>query len=152
MWSFAGDNKKFSRAEMLGEMGKLAGGHTHLSSGFGSADALPTDTYRALLDETVFVPAPGGWSNLETFRVYEALEAGCIPIVEKRPSFDYFTTLLGAHPMPTVESWAQAVGLVNQMQQSGKIEHVRIVCMDWWSDHKSKLIDSVTGFVTRALG
>lgn len=151
LWSFAGDNKKLTRAEMLSAMGNLTGGHTHLSSGFGSTDALPTDAYRALLDETVFAPAPSGWSNLETFRVYEALEAGCIPIVEKRPKFDYFTTLLGAHPMPTVEAWVDAVDLINQLQQSGKTEHVRMACMDWWRDYKSTLTESVAGFVSRAL-
>lgn len=151
LWSFAGDAKKLTRAEMLTAMGALDGGFQHLTEGFGSADALSTSDYRALLDDTIVVPCPGGWSNLETFRVYEALEAGCIPIVEKRPNFDYFTRLLGPHPMPTVMTWSEAADLVKRLHAEGGLEPLRQKCTAWWNGYKPALAQTVRDFVTRNL-
>ncbi|TAK99028.1 MAG: hypothetical protein EPO08_17490 [Rhodospirillaceae bacterium] len=151
LWSFAGDVKKFTRAEMLEAMSSLGEGFRHLTEGFNTTDCLPIGDYRALLDETVIVPCPGGWSNLETFRVYEALEAGCIPIVERRPGFDYFTDLLGPHPMPTIVRWREAADLVRQLQAEDRLEVTRQACAAWWQSYKPSLTQSLADFVRRAL-
>ncbi len=150
LWSFAGDAKKLTRAAMLRAMTDLGAGPTHLTAGFGTADALSTADYRALLDETVIVPCPGGWSNLETFRTYEALEAGCIPIVEKRPGFDYYTALLGPHPIPGFLSWDQAAAFVKSLS-AAELERLRTTCSTWWQARKPQLAKDVNGFVNRAL-
>ena len=151
LWSFAGDAKKLTRAPMIEAMTPLGDGFQHLTSGFGTDDALSVDAYRTLLDETVVVPCPGGWSNLETFRVYEALEAGCIPIVEKRPGFDYFTALLGPHPIPTVMTWAEGAELVKRLKNAGELESRQRACAAWWQAHKPALAASTSQFVQRAL-
>ncbi|MDX2222833.1 MAG: hypothetical protein SFV21_08795 [Rhodospirillaceae bacterium] len=151
-WAFAGDARKLTRGPMLEEMAKAAPGFTHLTSDFGSADALPTAEYRALLDDTVFAPCPAGWSNLESFRVYEALEAGCIPIVERRANFDYFTQLLGPHPMPTVVDWRDGADLMRGLLGTGELEPLRRRCADWWRAYTPQLTREVGEFVARALG
>ncbi len=149
MWGFAGDNKKLTRTEMLAAMNSVPNGFTHLTSGFGASDALSTPDYRTMFDESVFAPSPSGWSNLESFRVYEALEAGCIPIVEQRPQFDYFTTLLGAHPIPTISDWKEAPQLIERLNSANETERVRLACANWWADYKPKLKTRLTDFVTR---
>ena len=149
MWSFAGDPNKSTRAAMIAAMGGVEGGHIHRTSGFGAADSLSTDAYRDLMEDSVFVPCPVGWLALETFRAYEALEAGCIPIVERRPGLDYYTDLLGAHPIPTVTSWDEAAQLVQSLKAAGQIERVRSTCHAWWQDYKSKLGPEMQAFVQR---
>lgn len=151
LWSFAGDTKKITRGEMLAEMSRLPRGFTHFTSGFGAPDALPTADYRALMDDTIVVPCPGGWSNLDTFRCYEALEAGCIPIVERRPGFDYYDALMGPHPFPAIASWSEAPALVQQWEKTGTLEKIRADCEDWWMDYKPKLKAEIAGFVAKAL-
>jgi hypothetical protein len=151
LWSFAGDAKKLTRGDMLRAMTPLSDGFQHLTTGFDSADALSVDAYRDILDETIVVPCPGGWSNLETFRVYEALEAGCIPIVEKRPGFDYFTALLGPHPIPTVAGWPEAAALVAQWKAAQDLEPLRASCAAWWNSFKPKLAQDTSDFVKRKL-
>jgi hypothetical protein len=150
LWSFAGDAKKLTRAPMLAAMERAGAGFTHLTEGFGTADALSTADYRALLDETVIVPCPGGWSNLETFRTYEALEAGCIPIVEKRPGFDYYTALLGPHPIPGFLSWDEAAAFIRGLS-AVELEKLRTTCSAWWQTRKPQLAKNVNGFLDRAL-
>lgn len=151
LWSFAGDVKKSTRRPMLEAMSRLPRGFVHLTEGFGSADSLSTEAYRSLVDDTILVPCPGGWSNLETFRVYEALEAGCVPIVERRPAFDYYTDLLGAHPLPTVSRWAEVPDLFSDRTVE-ELESIRLACESWWRAFKRRLRTTLAATVLDALG
>ena len=151
LWSFAGDPNKLSRGEMLNTLAQVEGGVWHLTSGFNAADCLSTADYRALMDDSIAVPCPGGWSNLESFRVYEALEAGCIPFVEKRKGYDYYRALLGPHPMPTVATWAEGAALLQKLKDNGGLAPLQQSCMDWWRDYKPRLKRGVADFVSSAL-
>jgi hypothetical protein len=151
LWSFAGDPNKLTRGAMLKALDEIGGGAAHLTSGFDAPDCLSTADYRALMDESMIVPCPAGWSNLESFRVYEALEAGCIPIVEKRPGFDYFTALLGPHPIPTVADWNEGAARVRQIKQCGEADALQRACAQWWASYKPRLGNQLRGFVRDAL-
>ena len=151
LWSFAGDPNKLTRGEMLKALSAAGSGVTHLTSGFDAPDCLPTSKYRALMDESVAVPCPAGWSNLESFRVYEALEAGCIPIVEKRKGYDYFTALLGPHPIPTVADWNEGASRVRQIKESGEADALQRACISWWAAYKHRLAAQTQAFVRSAL-
>jgi hypothetical protein len=143
LWSFAGDANKSTRAEMLEHMRGVPKGYEHLISGWDSADSLPTEHYRRLLDQSVFAPCPAGNSSLDSFRVYEALEAGCIPIVERRPGYPYFDRLLPGHPMPTISHWSEGRSLVEDLVSRDACEPLRQVCSAWWTARKQQLIDEV---------
>jgi hypothetical protein len=81
---------------------------------------------------------------LDSFRVCEALEAGCIPIVERRPFYDYFRHLLGDHPMLTVADWGEAPGLIAALRKDkGALDRRRLACARWWQDYKSALVLTV---------
>jgi len=151
LWSFAGDPNKLSRSEMLNTLAQVDGGSWHLTSGFNASDCLSTTDYRALMDESVVIPCPGGWSNLETFRVYEALEAGCIPFVEKRKGYDYYRALLGPHPMPTVATWVEGAARLRKLRDDGALPALQQECMTWWADYKPRLKGTVADFVSAAL-
>lgn len=144
LWCFAGDPFKTSRADMLAAMRRLGPGREHLTHGFGAAGALPVAEYCALLEDSLFVPAPCGNENLESFRVWEALEAGAIPIVERRPGLDYFAGLLGDHPLPVLERWDEAAGLVAAIRRDGS-EHRRGLCQEWWAERKGTFSSVVAG-------
>jgi hypothetical protein len=143
VWSFVGDPHKTTRALMLRHMRTVSGGFEHLISGWDSSDSLSTDDYRRVLDQSVFAPCPAGTVNLDCYRVYEALEAGCIPIVMRRPGYDYFDRLLPGHPMPVVQDWAMAPGLVKGLTDSGGCEALRQTCQAWWIGYKARLIAQV---------
>lgn len=144
VWSFVGDPNKVTRALMRRHMRTVPGGFEHLTSGWDSSDSLSTDAYRRVLDQSVFAPCPAGTVNLDCYRVYEALEAGCIPIVMRRAGYDYFDRLLPGHPMPVVQDWAAAPGLVTALIDSGGCEALRRTCQAWWTGHKTQLIAQVS--------
>jgi hypothetical protein len=144
LWSFAGNVDKSSRQAMIGAMAAVDGGYLHRADSVGPRMIKPDGRpplaiadYARLMSETVFALCPAGWENLDSFRVCEALEAGCIPIVERRPSYDYFRHLFGDHPMITVNSWTEAPGLIDAFRRDrAAMEAKRSTCETWWQDHK----------------
>ena len=137
LWSFMGDVKKANRAEVVDAMRGVGDGFVHVTSGFHSSDSLPTDQYRAVMDDSIFVPCPRGNANFESFRVWEALEAGCIPIAERRSDFDYFQKLCPSHPFPVVTQWDDIASICQQSPEH--IEHLRLTCAQWWRVYKIEL-------------
>ena len=146
LWSFAGDINKSTRKDMIAAMRKHEGGFEHITGGWMTDAALGTREYRAILEDSVFVPSPPGWTCLDTCRVWEGLEAGCIPIVERR-DLDYFTEICGPHPMPTVKEWSEVDAVFSAYDNPRRVEALRRECSDWWQDYKYRLRDRVAGMV-----
>ncbi len=140
LWCFAGDPNKSTRNEMLSAMRRIGPGFEHLTSGFDSTDALNIASYRNVMRHSIFVPCPVGNVNLDTFRVYEALEGGCIPIVEKRENFGYFVEAYGDWPVPSVKNWDECRGLIDQLRsEEGSIAALMKECRNWWYKYKNFL-------------
>lgn len=139
LWGFAGDVNKSGRAEMAAEMSSVADGYVHFTSGFAASDGLSPQEYEDMLGQVAFAPCPSGFVNIDTFRVYEALECGAIPIVERRHNHDYFALMCGPHPMPTVSNWKDAPRLLAHIGSGAELDRLQQRCTDWWSLVKTKL-------------
>ena len=161
VWSFAGNAQKSSRRDMLQEMSAVEGGYLHCSDSVGTSmhwrkpdgrPPLPVSEYAHVMSETIFAPCPAGWENLDSLRVSEALEAGCIPIVERRPAYDYFRRLFGEHPMITVNRWAEAARLIEELRSNpAALEARRLACQTWWQGFKHSTADHVQAHIRRHL-
>jgi hypothetical protein len=147
VWSFAGHVDKSSRPEMAGELARVEPHFLFSSSsipGFVTPVSTPEHkrilsplAYYDLLFDSTFSPCPMGNVNLECFRVYEALECGSIPVVEKRWSMDYFRTLLGNHPIPTVGSWKEGRHLMRSLLRDPQgLNELQDNCIRWWQNYK----------------
>jgi hypothetical protein len=138
VWSFAGHSLSSSRVQMLESMRQIPRHHTHLATEFNSPDGLSQDDYRALMQDTIFAPCPVGFSTPDTFRACEALEAGCIPIVERGDGINYFQGLFGRHPLPCVETWQEGPEVVQNAYSSGSVARLQQECVAWWQALKRK--------------
>jgi hypothetical protein len=68
--------------------------------------------YLSTLLNSIFIPCPGG-INPETFRFYEALEAGCIPIVLKTRQNEAWFRWVSEHiPLVGITTWEDAVRIM----------------------------------------
>lgn len=147
VWSFAGVVGKSDRTKMLRAFRRIAPNFVHETSFWNSPDSLSTAAYRDLLLRTVFVPSPPGTYSLDCFRTYEALEAGCVPIVLRETAaqpFNYYQTLFAAMgfaepvPFPQVHDWHEAAKLVIRLGESPEaIESLRVDCHRWWHRYKA---------------
>src|SRR5437867_9168777 len=100
----------------------------------------------------MFAPCTMGNVVLESFRLYECLEMGCIPIVERRRWMPYYDQLLLGHPLPSFSSWHDAREFVEAVSRdrSKMAEHQRSI-QDWWQKYKAHLRTEIASFVTRGL-
>ncbi len=147
-WAFVGETKKSSRPEMEKALRSVQ--PNRIIATDGDKNYLHAAEFGKLLDESQFAPCPMGNVNLESFRVYEALEHGAIPIVEKRASLDYFSRLLGSHPIPTVRHWSEAKNLIMQLSVNhARIDSLQDECRSWWARHKAEVCGRVGHFLHR---
>jgi hypothetical protein len=151
VWSFAGQIEKTTRVSMITNMRKIENSFVHEIHSWNAANSLSVQEYRNVLLDSVFVPCPRGYWNLDSFRVYEALECGCIPIVEKQP-LDYFGKLFGKYPFLAVNSWDEAPALMQNLQKDPvRLEAYRKECYEWWLQYKKDLKAMVANTIEESL-
>lgn len=106
-----------------------------------------------LLQRALFAPAPPGDHNIETFRVYEALEAGALPIAlaykepgqAAPPGGDYWNALLGrGQPVLSVGSWYDAGHTMCRLiSDPPRLRRLLADAGTWWAAYKETLRDRV---------
>lgn len=139
-WSFAGQiSGKPTRAAMIEQLKRAGPYYIHEINAWLDPRSLNTHDYQTLMLNSVFIPCGRGFWNIDSFRIWEALECGCIPIVEKFP-LDYFKKFLGEHPFLAVDSWDQAPLLMAQLfADPVALEEKRQACITWWTEYKKQM-------------
>jgi hypothetical protein len=102
--------------------------------------------YMQLLLSSKFVACPRG-NNIETFRIYEALECGCIPLFTELP-----VSLENAGiPFIRTDTWEDVVKLINKMNNNPleMAEYNRSI-MEAWKSYKEQLKHEVTRWLSLA--
>ena len=146
-WSFLGQVSKASRPDMVKALTPIAPHYCHATDGI-IPHIFPQTEYQHILLSSAFAPCPMGNVNLDSYRVYEALEAGAIPIVERRLTLDYFHHLLGKHPLPTLGSWGEARRLIQRLtKQPQTLNELQRQCIEWWEQYKGHLREQIALFI-----
>jgi hypothetical protein len=154
-WAFIG-RQEASHAPVLAAIRQIEGGYERLGDGDGRVDDAAARRERAsdldILGDAVFVACPMSDQHIETARVYDALEVGAIPVVERRRRFDYFGALLGDHPLPTVTSWSEATGLLRDLlADHTALAHLHDRVVSWWTATKRGLARTAQHDVERCV-
>lgn len=131
-WYFAGQVNHESRKMMVENVKKIPNGELHISGGF--AQGLSHDEYYRIMERSKIVLCPRGNISPDSFRLYEALEAGCIPIVE---DILFFNRLFNKPPFPIVNTsnqWSEAIyNVLNNYEVYQK------QVPKWWKETKDEL-------------
>jgi hypothetical protein len=96
----------------------------------------------------VFVPNPMGNWNPECFRLYDALEWGCIPLMKRysisRYHAGYHDALFGRHPIPSFGEWRGAVDFARELlADRAALNNIQAEINGWWQGYKSKLKNTI---------
>lgn len=142
IWSFAGVEKKSGRRKALWTLGQIKPNFVHSVSGWDTNDSLSTPDYRDLLCNSHFTPCFRGNCSLECFRIYESLECGAIPIVQKSShieQFDFWQRWLGNHPLPVVDDIHsnETFNYINKFTSNpNQLKNKRSEVISWWNSYK----------------
>lgn len=119
----------------------------------GFTQGLGRDDYYQLLVETQVTPAPSGPVTLDSFRAFESLESGGVPILDLEcPVVQdgdlYWNSVLGEqHPCPTVRSWRYASKAVDDVDDNWPLSSNLV--FSWWQMYKRevryRILDGIPG-------
>jgi hypothetical protein len=145
VWSFAGQLAS-TRRSLVKCLRDIIPNRLHVTGGVRRPQRpISPNEYLDLLGNSIFVPCGMGNVNLESFRIYEALECGAIPIVEKRPWLDYFNLLFGPHPLPSVNRWGDAPALMRRLQsEPRRLNQKQSEIRTWWENLQKRLSQRLT--------
>lgn len=148
IWCFMGQvHLQGERGKMIDRLKGLPGEHyCNVNKAWLSSDSVSTKDYKNIMKDSVFTPCPRGNSSVDSFRLYEALEAGTIPIIEKDESWKI---LLGDHPLLETDSeWNSAYKYIEQLINNEQfLERYLDKIQTWWSSYKSNLSDKINKII-----
>ena len=148
-WYFCGQKTHERREQCVAELeffidsGQFPNGKLVSTDHFGATD-VDYKTYMSELSKTKIAPCPSGPESPDSFRLYEALEAGCLPIVDafstnnRSPGFWNYM-FRGSVPFPIVDYW-DTLNKDNLMSEllKGYPENANR-CFAWWQLKKREI-------------
>lgn len=142
-WYFAGQVTHSRRHECVQQLRDLKQPSGVLIETGGFTQGLPQPLYYSNMASAKVVPCPSGPMTPDTFRLYEALEAGCLPIADSRTPNDaeptgYWQQLFGEEvPFPVVDDWGALPGLIEYHRDVWPSTANRAFA--WWQGYKRRL-------------
>ena len=142
LWSFTG-SLKADREQAIQIFSQFEPNFTYLVEKFDDPEYLTTRKYAQTLNDSIFVLAPAGGASNDSFRIYEALECGAIPVVMRNTPHlqimpSYWHGIFPGSDLPFVmaDTWEEAAEQVRSMIDTNEVESVRRDCMDFWRSWK----------------
>ena len=107
--------------------------------GHGFVRGLTVALYRDHLLSSAFALCPEGDRHLDTFRLYESLQAGCIPVLVDQRAMA--PALLGdLAPWPVFSSWPEALAWVQALvRQPHHLDATQRAIAAWWLRRRESL-------------
>lgn len=139
-WFFSGQVNHPRRQQCVEVLRNMPGGSLHETDGFGK-EALAYPEYLAQMARSKIVLCPSGIETPDSFRLYEALEAGCLPVVDayatNNPVRGYWQYLFGEVPFPIISEWSLLPELMPQLLKEWPENANKVFA--WWINYKRKL-------------
>ena len=138
-WCFFGTQHKSSRHDMNFQLEKIKPNFVNRIDKFADKKkSANVEEMEKVYFNTSFAPCPAGFFHPESYRIYEALQCGTIPIVES--VYNYFDNIYPKNPFIKINKWKEAKEIIDNWNDD-QILNKRKECINWWnqylSDHKN---------------
>lgn len=147
-WFFAGQVNHARREQCVEAIKSLENQNGILveTDGFGK-EVMAYHNYLRQMAGSKIVFCPSGIESPDNFRVYEALEAGCVPVVDafatNNPSWGFWQYLFrGQPPFPIIPYWSDLPALLPQLLKDYPENANR--CFAWWQKYKRDMFNKLT--------
>lgn len=139
VWNFHG-TKWFNRDLDLAELESLTPHICHFTDEWNSPQMTKEDKYISDLGNSQFCPIPRG-NNYETFRLYEALESGSIPIyVRYAGDNEFWNQITKKLKLVNLDSWEKAREFIMFLKDRPEdAEKYRMTILENWLNWKNEI-------------
>ena len=139
VWSFHGTDW-FNRKETLEKLQVFVPNNCHFTNYWNDPKMTNESKYLNALSNSKFCPILRG-NNIETFRLYEALETGTIPIYVRVESDTEFWNLISKKlQLINLDSWEKAIEFINLLIDKKTFgEKYRLKLIDNWRLWKDEI-------------
>lgn len=137
-WFYSGQINHIRRKQLREVAIKLDTDHTNFFPTDGFAQGMIPPRYYGAMAQAKTVPCPPGNVTQDSFRVYETLESGGVPIVDRfnaRGEGGYWEKLFPDAPFPIFSSYQELPSLIAQSQS----QELRNKVFAWWIAKKMKI-------------
>jgi len=143
-WSFCGTNWK-GRSEQLNPLFEIEPKMVEFYPDWKHATQLNEKDYIQLLLNSKFAPCPRG-NNIETYRFYEALECGCIPVFTELPEILVESKI----PFLRTTTWEEVSSLIKHFLENPEqmIQYQKSL-INGWIEYKAVLKKKSTEWLQR---
>lgn len=137
VWSFHGTNW-FNRQSLLEGIRDIVPNNCHLIPDWNHPTMTKEEHYLMTLGDSKFCPILRG-NNVETFRLYECLEAGTIPLYVRQEGDDLFWKFISDNlGLRELSDWQEAKGMMMEfMNNEEEAEKYRTNILERWSMWKA---------------
>lgn len=148
-WFFSGQVTHYYRELATKYLQPLKNGRLVKTEGF--TQGLEASEYYAELQRARVAPAPSGPETPDSFRLFEALELGCIPIPDERDWKGYWHYFWGEEPKyPVLDSYEQLQGYIKDQVELYPANNNRTFA--WWQKRKRQLVKQFGQDIQRLSG
>lgn len=142
-WFFAGQVTHGRRSQCVRQLREMKGGLLLETPGFWQG--MDRSSYYVNMASAKIIPCPSGPATPDTMRMAEALEAGCVPIVDGNcsrngyPSGYWDFVLKSKPPFRIVEDWDTLPQIM--VEELEKWPANRDALLPWWVEYKRSMSD-----------
>jgi len=137
LWSFVGQSQNPFRQQCVETLKKLENGFLQVAELFGGngANGMEYQEYLDIMCQSKYVICPAGSMSADSFRLYEAIECGAIPITDARcprdsKDFVYWNAVYPQSQLIAVNYWDEkALKAILNFPANN----------DWWFVYKQRL-------------
>lgn len=152
-WFFAGQVTHARRKQMAAALRAAGRGFYHPTAGY--LQGMPRLEYLEHLSYTKVVPCPSGPMTVDTARPLEALEAGCVPVVDmvtpRGEDYDYWALCFGDDcPLPRIRDWREFPSILGRELLAWP--HTANRCSAWWQGWKRRIVHHLEDQIRDAAG
>ena len=138
IWNFLGTIHGASRYDLIFQNKNIKPNYINITEKFGGKNSLAPNQYYEIMGNTIFSLVSHGYYHPETYRLYESLESGCIPIIENPHNF--FDIFLPKNPIIKINLWKDAREIIEDLNTNNKKKlDLSNSIQDWWRKYKSNL-------------
>jgi len=139
-WSFIGTPHRSSRHDLLFQFSEINPSFVFKTKKFNDKNTMQVKEMSKILSSTFFIPCPNGFVHPESYRLYEALQCQCIPIIEN--SYRYYDRLFPDNPFLKIDKWLDAKEIILSWTNE-QIKQKTEECNNWWTKYKLNLRQNI---------